>query len=137
MEELTAKIRSVIRDYPAVAYRLGFLQNTTTHKKLDTEQESETGAHLGRVEDERHGVVAVEEVLTVMDDGGPLGNDEREWSRGGFLDHDQAAGVVEEEGIINEVCSCLNLSPSIPLSLHLSLHLSLSLPFSPSVRLSV
>ena len=109
LEELTGKIRGVIKDFPAVAYRLGFLQNFTDSR-------GKYGDTPAPVEEERvavddHGAV---EVAAVVVDGRERegereeGEEEeegeqREWSRGGFLDHNEV-DEAQLDNILKEVC---------------------------------
>ena len=86
-----------------MAYRLGFLQNSTSsQKKEDAVPLEKEGEEIVAVDDDQ---VGVEEVAAVMVDGGEKeGERERErereregekfeeqneWSRGGFLDHNE------------------------------------------------
>ena len=112
LEELTGKIRAVVKDYPAVAYRLGFLQNFTLSRNKDRS----TAAPLKKEKEEEEGAVAIdngrEEMAAVVLDGGVreggereegrgvAGGEregEREWSRGGYMDHNEADGVGDDE----------------------------------------
>ncbi|CAI8033095.1 hypothetical protein GBAR_LOCUS18671 [Geodia barretti] len=108
LEELTGKIRGVIKDFPAVAYRLGFLQNFTDSR-------GKYGDTPAPVEEERvavddHGAV---EVAAVVVDGRERegereeGEEEeegeqREWSRGGFLDHNEV-DEAQLDNILKEI----------------------------------
>ena len=115
LDELTRKIRGVIKDFPALAYRLGFLQNFTDSR-------GKYGDTPAPVEEERvavddNGAVGVvEEVAAVVVDGGEKEaeregekngereeGEQREWSRGGFLDHNEV-DEAQLDNILQEVC---------------------------------
>ena len=102
LDELTGKIRGIVKDFPAVAYRLGFLQNFT-HTQPPTVDISEPAKTQDSEELRGGGEDAVvdQDVRLV----------------GGVLDHERAEGrergegngeeYIEEdqlEDILTEVC---------------------------------
>ena len=104
LDELTAKIRAVVKDYPAVAYRLGFLQNSTHTKfkpdgtdapSTDTPQEKKEGEEGEVVVVDSH-PAGVEELAAAAVDGGEWDSDPAAAVDGGERereDSDPAAAV--------------------------------------------
>lgn len=107
MKDLMTKIRRVIKEYPAVAFKLGFLQNDThqspppptveivrEEKKMKDQLEEkvvEEGEKKKEEEEEMRGREREEEEVG------------KEWSRGGFLDHNEVEDGGDEDNLLKEV----------------------------------
>ena len=127
LDELMGKIRGVIKDFPSVAYRLGFIQNFTASQRQNGEPQAPVKEEEEQVAVDDNGGVGDEGVAAVIVDGGKKREDgerrengerregergeegdreeveQKEWSRGGFMDHDE----VDEgqlDNILKEVC---------------------------------
>ena len=99
LDELTGKIRGIVKDFPAVAYRLGFLQNFThaqpptvdisDHEPAKTQDSEDL---QGREED----AVVDQDAGDVLDHERAEGRERGEGNREEYIEEDQPEDILKE-----------------------------------------
>ena len=114
LDDLTVKIRGIVKDFPAVAYRLGFLQNFTQTEKPSLTSDSVANEDLKKEEDDvdneerKHQEVAVGDESRPADPVAGLGHEEEEGGKKKDFEGFEEPEDVEEDqldAILKEVCT--------------------------------